>query len=395
MSTGPAKRSFDTVQEMVLIAHGQLDPAVWEYATFGAETETTVRRNRFALDALAIKPRIARDMSRIDPRASLFGRVLRIPALLAPMGSITRFDAAGLSATARAAMAFGTIAFIASHATDGAPMPEDIRGLPTIYAIHPDGDDASFDAEIDKATHHDCLAVSIATQSAFYSRRERDIHNGLHGKGQEIGVYAARVTPPRASSPGETVTPPLAEGSHAEMFEASLSKARLSWDLVRRVRRRCELPVIVKGIQTAQDAAIAVEHGVDVIYVSNNGGRALDHVRASMEALPEIAGAVGGRAQIIVDGGFVRGTDIIKAIALGADAVCLGRLQAWALAANGEAGVVRMLEILEEEIVIAMGLMGARSLADIVPDCVTRVEPCTPPHPLSAFPIVMERLAQG
>ena len=172
----------------------------------------------------------------------------------------------------------------------------------------------------------------------------------------------------------------------------SCGPVRLSWGLLDRIRDRSGMKIVLKGVLTAADARLAVEHGVDVVYVSNNGGRAIDHARATIVTLPEVVAAVAGRAEVIVDGGFVRGSDVLKAIALGARAVCMGRMQAWALAASGEAGVIRMLEILEEEIVVTMGLIGVNRLDELNPDYVTAADPCVMPHPLSAFPVVMERL---
>src|SRR5438270_8913962 len=134
--------------------------------------------------------------------------------------------------------------------------------------------------------------------------------------------------------------------------------AALTWDSMDRIRDMAELPFMLKGVQTAEDAEIAVQHGVEYIWVSNHGGRQIDHGLGSLETLPEIAQAVAGRARLILDGGVQRGSDILKAIALGADVVALGRLQGWGLAAAGPAGVVRMLEILEDELVRAMGLTG-------------------------------------
>jgi glycolate oxidase len=169
----------------------------------------------------------------------------------------------------------------------------------------------------------------------------------------------------------------------------------ITWEMLERVKSRSGLPIILKGVTTAADAKLAIEHGVDVIYVSNHGGRAIDHGRGAIAALPEIVAAVAGRAEIIIDGGFVRGSDVLKAVALGARAVCMGRMQAWALAANGPAGLLRMLEILEEEIIVTMGLLGVTRLDQLGPDFLTAAEPVVPAHPLSAFPVVMERLAKA
>jgi len=132
---------------------------------------------------------------------------------------------------------------------------------------------------------------------------------------------------------------------------------------------------------------------VDVIYISNHGGRAIDHGRGTIQALPSIVEAVRGKAKVIIDGGFVRGTDVVKAIALGATAVGMGRMQSWALAAAGEAGLIRMLEIVEEEIIVTMGLLGVSRLEQLSPDYLVLTDPVVPAHPLSAFPVVMERLA--
>ena len=143
---------------------------------------------------------------------------------------------------------------------------------------------------------------------------------------------------------------------------------------------------MLKGIMTAEDAVLAVEHGVQVIYISNHGGRQLDHVQGNIEVLPEIVAAVDGKAEIIVDGGFTRGTDVIKAIALGAKAVGIGRLQAWALGAGGAEGLVKCLELLETEIQTTMGLIGVTSLDQLDGSYITKVMPVRLPHEMSAFP---------
>jgi isopentenyl diphosphate isomerase/L-lactate dehydrogenase-like FMN-dependent dehydrogenase len=149
-----------------------------------------------------------------------------------------------------------------------------------------------------------------------------------------------------------------------------------------------DIPLVLKGIATAQDAAIAIEHGVDWIYVSNHGGRQLDHGRGSMEMLPEIVDAVAGRAKVMVDGSFCRGTDVIKGIAAGADLVGLGRMQCYALAAGGEAAIVRMLELIEDEVQRSLGLLGVTGFAEIDSSYIHRAAPTTPLDVLSAFPLL-------
>jgi isopentenyl diphosphate isomerase/L-lactate dehydrogenase-like FMN-dependent dehydrogenase len=367
--------NFLTLQDLVLAAHERLGKDVWDFVTFGTESETTIRRNRRALDSLAWLPRILRDVSKIDPGTSLLGEALRIPVLLSPIGSIARLDREGALAAARAVGTFGTLQFLSSHAEAEVAALRTGAALPLIYALHPYDDPAALDDEIDRVKAGGYRAISVATQSGYYSRRERDLMNGFVGKVDPLQSYAGFLRRERAT------------GGVAE-----LRPVRLSWAMLDRIRARSGMKVVLKGVLTAADARLAVEHGVDVVYVSNNGGRSLDHARAAIVTLPEIVAAVAGRAEVIVDGGFVRGSDVLKAIALGARAVCMGRMQAWALAASGEAGVVRMLEILEEEIVVTMGHVGVNRLDELGPEYVSVAEFCGMAHPLGAFPVVMERL---
>ncbi|MBT3334282.1 MAG: alpha-hydroxy-acid oxidizing protein, partial [Rhodospirillaceae bacterium] len=163
-------------------------------------------------------------------------------------------------------------------------------------------------------------------------------------------------------------------------------QAALNWKDVERFKATHNIPLLLKGIMTAEDAAIACDHGVDGVWVSNHGGRQLDQAQGAMAVLPEIVDIVAGRAAIIVDGGFLRGTDIIKAMALGADLVALGRLTAMGLGAGGEEGLVRAMDLLAEEMQIAMGLLGQTRLADLSPDDLTTAPAVDAPDVLSAFP---------
>ena len=165
-------------------------------------------------------------------------------------------------------------------------------------------------------------------------------------------------------------------------------QAALSWKDIERYKKKYPLPLILKGIATAEDARIAVEHGVAVIYVSNHGGRQLDHGLGAIDVLPEVVDAVSGRSLIAVDGGFSRGTDIIKGIALGADFVGIGRMLCYGLAAAGADGVIRMLELLEEEVKLALGLLGGNSYSQIEPTQLCSGPPVVDPGVVSAFPLL-------
>ena len=162
--------------------------------------------------------------------------------------------------------------------------------------------------------------------------------------------------------------------------------ARVTWDWIDQYREMSGVPLLLKGIQTAEDAALAIEHGASVVWVSNHGGRQLDHARGTADALPEIVAAVAGRAEIVVDGGIHRGTDVLKAIALGANAVAIGKLQGWGLAAAGKEGLVRVLEILEAEIRESMALLGVSRIEQLGPQYVCPTIPVTPPHEKSSWP---------
>jgi len=214
------------------------------------------------------------------------------------------------------------------------------------------------DEAIGRALDAGFAAIALTVDSAYYGRRERQLRSGWRPPTHQFG-----------GDPG------------------IVWQSRLTWERLERMHERAGVPLIVKGIQTARDAELALERGIEVIYVSNHGGRQLDHAEGAIETLREVVDAVAGQAAVVVDGGFLRGTDVLKAIALGADAVGLGRLQAYALAAGGEAGLVRVLELLEEEIVNAMGLLGVARLDQLDSSFVARSSAMPTRSPLlAAFP---------
>jgi glycolate oxidase len=203
------------------------------------------------------------------------------------------------------------------------------------------------------------VALCLTVDLDYYGRRERDLAKRY-------------LTTSRRSKP-------------ADHFQA-----RFSWADVARLKSKFKIPFILKGIATAEDTKIALEHGIESIYVSNHGGRQLDHGKGSVDVLTEIVEAAGGKAEIIVDGGVMRGTDIVKAIALGASAVGIGRLQGLALGAGGESAVVRMLELLEDEATRCLGLLGVTSFSELNPSYVAKAEPLGRSWLDSAFPLLKE-----
>jgi len=355
---GTASPEFQTLHEIVKKARQNLDQNDWDYIVGGTESETTLRRNRMALDSLAFRPRVLRDVSRIDAAVERFGRRLRLPVVLAPVGALEVFHQGGGATAARAAQEFGVAHMLSSVCEPGLEaVAEAARDALRIYQLYVRGDAAYVDDHVRRAMAKGYAAFCLTVDTAVYSRRERDLAKRF-------------VTAGRRRVSGRE-------------FQAALD-----WRTVARIKQNFEIPLALKGIATREDVVTAVEHGVDWIYVSNHGGRQLDHGLGAMEMLPEIAEAVGGRAKIMIDGAFCRGTDIVKALILGADLVGLGRMQCFALAAAGQAGVVRLLELLEDEVQRCLGLLGVTSFAELDRSYVCPAAPANPPHVLSAFPLL-------
>jgi glycolate oxidase len=345
---------FVTNQEIILAARGNLDQNAWDYLTGGAESETTMRRNRFGLDSLAFRPRILVDVSSVDPSTSFLGHKLRIPVMLAPIGSLQTLTPEGGVAVAKAAAEFGTIQLVSSVTQ---PSLEEIAAAsasPKIFQLYVAGDLKWVESLLARVKKSGYKALCLTVDTAHYGRRERQMMD--------------RWLPPSRRQSG---------------YEY---RAALTWEIMDAIKEMAGLPFILKGVATAEDAALAVKHGVNAVYVSNHGGRQLDHGRAAIEMLPEIVAAVGGKAEIVLDGGITRGSDVVKAIALGAKAVGIGKLQGWGLGAAGQAGLVRVLELLESEITVTMGLLGVTRVDQLKPEYVCKTQPLGPTHEMSAFP---------
>ncbi len=348
---------FLTLHELVRTAKINLSANIWDYLVGGADSETTVKRNRQALDSLALRPRVLRDVSRIDCTGTLLGRALRLPLLLAPVGSLESFAPGGAATAATAAGAFGVPIMVSSVTEPGLEATARAADGPKIFQLYVRGDDAWTDDFGRRARDAGYDAFCFTVDTAVYSRRERDI--------------------------AKRFAKPWRQRAAGQFFQAGLS-----WDHVKRFKDKHDLPLILKGIATAEDADLACAHGVAAVYVSNHGGRQLDHGRGTLDILPEVVQAVGGRAEVIVDGGFSRGTDVLKAMALGAQAVAVGRLYCYGLAAAGEAGVMRVLELLETEIATSLGLLGATRIGALDRSYLHPATPVTAPHVLSAFPLL-------
>ena len=346
---------FVTNQEIIMAARRNLTQDIWDYLSGGAESETTMRRNRLGFDSLALRPRVCVDVSQIDTSTTFLGQKLRIPVMMAPIGSLQTITPEGGVAVSKAAAEFGTLNFVSSVTQ---PSLEEIAAStnhPKIFQLYIRGGLDWCEEILGRVKKAGYMALCLTVDTAHYSRRERQMMNRW--------------------------LPPSKRIESRRHFQAMVT-----WEMMAAIKQIAGIPFILKGVATAEDAKIALDHGVEVIYVSNHGGRQLDHGRGTIDILPEVIEAVGGKADVILDGSVLRGTDVLKALALGAKSVTIGKLQGWGLAAGGSAGLVRVLELLEEEIVIDMALLGVTRVDQINAKHVCKAPPVTVPHEMSAFP---------
>jgi isopentenyl diphosphate isomerase/L-lactate dehydrogenase-like FMN-dependent dehydrogenase len=354
---------FATIHELIQAAHKTVSQGVWDYLAGGSDSESTLRRNRRGYDKIGFRPRAMVDVTKFDPSAEFLGKKVRMPVLLAPVGSIESFAPEGGAATAKAAERFNVFDVLSSRCFPGLEAVAEAANNPRIFQLYVRGDDDFVDDYVKRAIDNGYDGFAVTVDSAAYTRRERDLANRYLKKW-------------RSNVSGD---------DHAW-------QAKWTWDNVKRFKDKWDIPFILKGIGDVEDAARACAEGVDVVYVSNHGGRALDHGRGTIEVLPEIVAECKGKAKIVVDGGIQRGTDIVKAKALGADMVAIGRLQCVGLGAAGVDGLVRVLELLEEEVSIAFALMGVNRFDELSPDNLVPVDPVHEPSVWSSH--IMTKLPE-
>lgn len=341
--------NFVTLPEIRRVARKRLSRDVWNFGAGGSETETSMRRNRRALDRLAIRQDVLVDVREIDLSTTFLGVPLSMPVMVAPMGGLVLFHHQGDVEMARGASMGNTL--VALSGATGWPV-EDVAKAgpgPKLFQLYHHGDRQWVGDLLARVEASGYISVCLTVDTQLYSRRERDIVN--------------RYSPRQAMSVAPNPRGP-----------DSTYPARLTWDDVEWLKKTTRLPIGLKGVMTARDAKRAVDTGVQVIWVSNHGGRQLDHTQATIDALPAIVDAVAGRASIVIDGGFRRGTDVIKAVALGATVVAMGRAILWGLAADGADGVGAALEILRQELRTTLGLCGQTSVRNLQPDSILRVD---------------------
>ncbi len=346
------------VEDYEPLAKAKVRADYWDYVSGGSGDERTLGANRAAFDRVTLRPRVLVDVSTCDPTTTLLGCRLSSPIGVAPTAYHRMMHPDGELATARGAADAGALfipSFFASQPLEAiAEVGPEARWL-QLYWLR---DRATLGSVVDRATAAGYRALVLTVDAPVIAARRRDQRNSL-ALGPEIrlaNLDAVSTEATRRSQPGRS-----AVAQHAKAaFDPSITWADLAW-----LRERTPLPVVLKGILTAEDALLAVEHGVDAVVVSNHGGRQLDNAVASLDALPEVVDAVAGRIPVLVDGGIRSGGAALAALALGADAVLVGRPVLWALAVDGAAGVTNLLDLLRTELVQAMALAGRPTLATI------------------------------
>ena len=330
------------------LARERMDPSAFDYYFGGAWDEITLRDNVGAFDRFKLRPRVLVDVSKIDMTVDLLGTHVSMPLGLAPTALQELADPEGEVATARAATSENTLMCLSTIASRSLDEVAAVGG-PRWMQLYVFTDRALSEELVKRAEAAGFGALVVTADLPVPGYRERDARNEMPiPDNQALGNFA------HIETEGELLP-----------FIAALNDPSLTWDDLEWLRGVTSLPIVVKGILTAEDARLAVEHGVDAVVVSNHGGRQLDRVSASIDVLEEVVDAVEGRVEVYMDGGVRRGTDVLVARALGAKAVFIGRPYLWALAAMGEKGVRIALKIMKTEIAIAMALLGTPKLSDI------------------------------
>jgi 4-hydroxymandelate oxidase len=355
------------VFDLEAIAREKLTPEAYAYYAGGAQDEVTLRENRAAFDRLALAYRVLVDVSRRDPATAVLGQPVAFPVLVAPTAFHGLATPDAEVATARAAGAAGTVMIVSTLANTPLEQVVAATSGPVWFQLYVYRDREATAGLVRRAEAAGCRALVLTVDAPLLGRRERDVRLGFN---LPPGLAVANLLPE-----GYGELPPAITDSGLAAYFVSLLDPSLSWRDVAWLQSLTDLPILVKGIVRPDDALRAAEAGAAGIVVSNHGGRQLDTAPATIDVLPEIADALaarGHRIEVLMDGGVRRGTDVLKALALGARAVLVGRPVLWGLAASGQAGAEWVLRHLRDELDLAMALAGTPTVADITRDLVRR-----------------------
>ena len=382
-------RKVANVDDLRSLAKRRLPAGVFDYIDGGAEDEITLRNNVDAYRNVSFKPRVLRDMTHVDTSTSLFGRRLAFPLVLAPTGFTRIAHSEGELAVVRAATRAGIPFTLSTMATRSIEECASVAESDTRlwFQIYTWRDRSVVKNLVERAEAAGFEAVCLTVDTAVLGRRERDVRRGFTLP-PEVGLGTIidglknpgwtwdflKADPIRfANVEGITAIDGSRAVDLAEHMKSQFDPG-LSWSDVEWLRSIWKGPILIKGIQTVEDALIAVESGVEAIAISNHGGRQLDGAPAPFDLLPEVAEAVQNRLEIICDGGVRRGSDVVKAVSLGANAVMTGRPYLYALGACGERGVDHVLDLLQEGIERTMALTGVASVEDLSQDLISRTK---------------------
>ncbi|MEJ2086047.1 MAG: alpha-hydroxy acid oxidase [Acidobacteriota bacterium] len=349
------------IADFEALARESMSQMAYDYYAGGALDEVTLRRNESAFDDIRLRYRVLRDVATRDLTTTVLGAEIAMPILVAPTAFHQLAHAEGEVATARAAGRSGTVMILST--LSNCPIEDVVAATtgPTWFQLYVYKDRGVTRDLIARAEQAGCRALVLTVDAPFLGSRERDIRNRFE---LPAHLAASNLTGNPELLPVEHNASQLASYV-GQMFDASLT-----WEVVDWLAGVTKVPILVKGVVHPEDARLAVEHGASAVIVSNHGGRQLDTAPATIEVLPEIVAAVDGAIEVLLDGGIRRGSDVIKALALGAKAVAVGRPVLWGLAADGQTGVEKVLSILRAETDVALGLCGFSRLEDLSSDVV-------------------------
>jgi len=340
-------------------AHRNVLQGHWAYMASGVDDDGTLRANREAFKHVELRPRRLHDATKVDMRVDLYGTTYNSPIFLCPTGGEKSFFADGELSVARAAKARNTLQFLSTATSTAVEDVVKERGAPVWYQLYAT---TSWDANekiLRRVEAAGCPVVALTVDNTT----GRNSETYLRTRGKDKGVCLNCHENGEGPSNSER---PMYDG--IDLTGVKTQNPAMDWAFLDRLRKTWKGKLFIKGMDTREDARLCLEHGVDGILVSNHGGRSTETLRATLEALPEVVAEVRGRIPIFVDGGFRRGTDVFKALALGAKAVGIGRPFLWGLGAFGQPGVDRVIEIMQGELKLVMGNCGTRTVADITRD---------------------------
>ena len=344
------------------VAKDKLPPAHWGYIATGVDNEDTLRANREGFQRFGLRARRMIDVSKVDLGTTIFGQTFDSPIFICPTGSNKLAHPLGEVAVARAAKSKNALQMLSTVATTSIEDAIAARGAPVWYQLYPPRDWEACKKMVPRVEAAGS-PVLVLTADLNPGSNRITLERGRLADTRKCETCHETARGGSGGGTGDMKRKPMFDGLGPDMLPYTYPS--VSWDLIKKLRDTVKLKIIVKGLATREDAELAVKHGLDGVYVSNHGGRADDGGRSSIETLPEIVAAVNGNVPVLFDSGVRRGTDVVKALALGANAVGIGRPYLWALAAFGQPGVEKVLDLLRAETITAMRHVGATTVKGI------------------------------